>query len=98
MLTPVSVEEMNRSAAQKSNGIFGLNTLTIVFLGMCGACAVLVVVLLIVIIRLDTPHNERIFSSGGSANIEDITKERDGTQIRSLVEEKSKTRLEKGGK
>lgn len=94
-LTPVSVEEMNRSAAQKSNGLFGLDTLTLVLLGVC---AVLVTVLLIILLLLFMPRNEPKFSFGDASGVVDITKEIDGAQIRSLGEEKPKPSLEKGDK
>ena len=95
VLTPVSVEEMNRSVAQKSNGLFGLDTLTVVLMGVC---AVLVVVLLIILFYFIIPRNDPKIHFGDAAGVVNITKEIDGTQIRSLGEEKPKPSIEKGGK
>ena len=86
---------MNRSVAQKSNGLFGLDTLTVVLMGVC---TVLVVVLLIILFYFFMSRNESKIHFGDAAGVVNVTKEIDGTQIRSLGEEKPKPSIEKGGK
>lgn len=94
VMTPVSQEEMNRSAIQKSSGLFGLDTLTLVLMGVC---SFLVAVLLSVLLYFFMTRNEPL-SFGDAAGVVDVTKDFDGTQIKSLGEDKSNPRFEKGDK
>jgi len=94
-MIPLTLEEQNRSVTQKPNGLFGLDTLTLVLMGVC---AVLVVILLAVLLHLFVFRSESKFSFGDAAAISDVTKEIDSTQIKSIEEDNSKPGPEKGGK